>query len=91
MTHPDFDPLLHDEVARSQGFIPAAMDGLTHLLGSREGVAGPECGAAEGTRLSANWALVNCLDCRGPEPEAFEFSVDTYRLSSRPGVVGGPS
>lgn len=87
--HPEFDPALHDEVARAQGFIPAAVDGLTHLLGSREGVAGAECGAPEGTRLSANWALVSCPECRGPEPATAEFPVDEYRLSSRSRIVGG--
>ncbi|MCZ4506963.1 hypothetical protein O3Q52_01805 [Streptomyces sp. ActVer] len=96
MDRPAFDPALHDGVARAQGFIPAAADGLTHFLGSREGSRGreaaAECGSSEGTRLSANWSLVDCLECRGGEtPVTAEFVEGEYRLSTRPRVVGGGS
>ncbi|MDT0608911.1 hypothetical protein [Streptomyces lancefieldiae] len=88
---PAFDPELHDEVARSQGLIPASMDGLTHYCSSRGDKTHPKCGAAQGTQLSRNWALVDCLDCRDEErPDP--FAPNQYVLSTRrPGTVGGPS
>lgn len=79
---PAFDPALHDEVVRSQGLIPASMDGLTHYCSSRGDKTHPQCGAVHGTQLSRNWALVDCLDCRREErPDP--FAPGTYVLSTR--------
>lgn len=88
---PAYDPALHDEVSRIQGLIPAAMDGRTHYCSSRGDKTHPQCGAVQGTQLSRNWALVDCLECRGEErPDPFEPGA--YVLSTRrPGAVSGPA
>lgn len=65
MTSPaPYDPAFAQQVAEAQGYIPAALDGLTHHHADTAAVA--RCGASSwhGTQLSMSWALVNCEACR---------------------------
>lgn len=60
---PQFDPQFTEDVLRS-GIHPAAKDGLTHHLDNHAGKTIARCRASEASRLSLNWALVNCQGCR---------------------------
>lgn len=64
---PDFDPKLHDWVMRQQGFIPSSADGQTHFLViakyASSTVTQARCNVAN-ARVSQNWSLVNCENCR---------------------------
>lgn len=55
-----FNPQLHEALTP---LAPAARDGLTHHSTTVARTAAA-CGASGATRLSREWALVDCPDCR---------------------------
>lgn len=71
MTSPaPYDPAYAQQVAEAQGYIPAALDGLTHHLNTTTGHTIARCGASSwhGTQLSLDWRLVDCEACRSMAP-----------------------
>lgn len=60
----EFDPNLHEWVMRQQHYIPYSSDGMTHFLTSdSRGLTGAKC-SMPNARVSLNWSLVNCENCR---------------------------
>lgn len=65
MTSPaPYDPDTAQAALEAASFVPVAQDGLTHAFTARDGRQVALCAALSATRLSMNWALVNCNDCR---------------------------
>jgi hypothetical protein len=62
MTADQYDPDLENRLLSNGRLTPYAADGLTHSLTIRDDLATSVCG--KGARLSRNWRLVNCDDCR---------------------------
>lgn len=86
---PAFNPQLHAAMLANRGLAPRAVEGLTHYTDSASGRTRARCGATGGVRLSLNWALVSCPDCRtigaapAPTPKGLFPVGYSYRLGGK--------